>query len=291
MQIEEIKTKKINMMNDALAKALLRSIEAREVVATFISKVVGMDKEILMNATYAGGEIPKRKDYERKKESDVMVFIDECHRIIVEINGSSTNYIFDKNSSYAMANIIEMTRPKNTKFPTVILINLDNFNRYHTKLPLLTFVPRDEEGHIETNLYKSIHIILENIVNKEYTVDSDIVKFVKLLKAESIEELETEFKEDGNYMKAVNKIEELLMDPKFAGAYDVEEKRAFDMEDMRLTGIDEGKAIGLNEGKKEKQLEIAKNMLKDIDDYNLVSKYTGLSIEEIKETEKLENSK
>ena len=27
MQIEEIKTKKINMMNDALAKALLRSVE------------------------------------------------------------------------------------------------------------------------------------------------------------------------------------------------------------------------------------------------------------------------
>ena len=44
MQTEKIKTKKINMMNDALAKALLRSIEAREVVATFISKVVGMDK-------------------------------------------------------------------------------------------------------------------------------------------------------------------------------------------------------------------------------------------------------
>ena len=104
---------------------------------------------------------------------------------------------------------------------------------------------------------------------------------MKLLKAKSIEELETEFKEDGNYMKAVNKIEELLMDPKFAGAYDVEERRAFDMEDMRLTGIDEGKAIGLNEGKREKQLEIAKNMLKDIDDYQLISKYTGLSIEEI----------
>ena len=107
---------------------------------------------------------------------------------------------------------------------------------------------------------------------------------MKLLKAKSIEELETEFKEDGNYMKAVNKIEELLMDPKFAGAYDVEERRAFDMEDMRLTGIDEGK--------KEKQLEIARNLLKlntiSIKD---ISKTTGLSIEEIKEIEKLENSK
>ena len=106
------------------------------------------------------------------------------------------------------------------------------------------------------------------------------------MRAKSIEELEKEFKEDDNYMKAVNKIEELLMDPNFAGAYDVEERRAFDMEDMRLTGKDEGRAIGLIEGKKEKQLEIAKNLLKlntiSIDD---ISKATGLSVEEIKELE------
>ena len=276
----EIRNMKIDVMNDALAKALLRSEEAREVVATFISKVAGIDKELLINAKYVGGEIPKKKIYEKNKESDVMVLIDENHRIIVEINRNSTNYIFDKNSSYAMASIIEMTRPRNTRFPTVILINLDNFNKYHTKLPVLTFVPRDEEGNIETNSYKSIHIILENIVNQEYTIDNEIVKFAKLLRAKSIEELEKEFKEDDNYMKAVNKIEELLMDPNFAGAYDVEERRAFDMEDMRLTGKDEGIA----EGKKKQQLEIAKNLLKlntiSIDD---ISKATGLSIEEIKE--------
>ena len=241
---DEIRNMKIDVMNDALAKALLRSEEAREVVATFISKVAGIDKELLINAKFVGGEIPKKKIYEKNKESDVMVLIDENHRIIVEINRNSTNYIFDKNSSYAMASIIEMTRPRNTRFPTVILINLDNFNKYHTKLPVLTFVPRDEEGNIETNLYKSIHIILENIVNQEYTIDNEIVKFAKLLRAKSIEELEKEFKEDDNYMKAVNKIEELLMDPNFAGAYDVEERRAFDMEDMRLTGKEEGIAEG-----------------------------------------------
>ena len=95
------------------------------------------------------------------------------------------------------------------------------------------------------------------------------------MRAKSIEELEKEFKEDDNYMKAVNKIEELLMDPNFAGAYDVEERRAFDMEDMRLTGKDEGE--------KEKQLEIAKKMLKDITDYNLITKYIGLTIKEIKQ--------
>ena len=94
------------------------------------------------------------------------------------------------------------------------------------------------------------------------------------MRAKSIEELEKEFKEDDNYMKAVNKIEELLMDPNFAGAYDVEERRAFDMEDMRLTGK--------NEGKKEKQLEIAQKMINKGMDLSTISELTGLSVEEIK---------
>jgi len=70
-------------------------------------------------------------------------------------------------------------------------------------------------------------------------------------------------------MEAVEKLEELVMDPDFAGAYDKGAKTEWLLEDMRLTGMHEEK------------LEIAKNMLQDTDDYGLISKYTGLSIEEI----------
>ena len=70
-------------------------------------------------------------------------------------------------------------------------------------------------------------------------------------------------------MEAVGKLEELVMDPDFAGAYDKGAKTEWLLEDMRLTGMHEEK------------LEIAKNMLQDTDDYGLISKYTGLSIEEI----------
>ena len=52
-------------MNDAVAKAFLRSKEARMIVASFLSEVTGIDKSVLMNATYTGGEIPKRRNYEK----------------------------------------------------------------------------------------------------------------------------------------------------------------------------------------------------------------------------------
>ena len=54
---------------------------------------------------------------------------------------------------------------------------------------------------------------------------------------------------------------------------------------MRLTGIHEGEAIGISkgrmEGKIERNIEIAKNMLNQNMDVNLISNVTGLSIEEI----------
>ena len=276
------KLKKVNVMNDAVAKAFLRSKEARMIVASFLSEVTGIDKSVLMNATYTGGEIPKRRNYEKNKESDVMILIDELNRIIIEVNQFNTENLYRKNTEYAMASILEMTKRKskrdgkgNIQYPKVILVSLDNFNSFHTKRPILTFLPRDEEGHIENDLYQSIHIILDNAVNNEYNKDipEEVIKFAKLLKAKSIDELVEEFEGDEEYMEAVGKLEELVMDPDFAGAYDKGAKTEWLLEDMRLTGR--------NEGKTEEKLEIAKNMLNLNMDVNLISNVTGLSIEEI----------
>lgn len=70
MTVENIKTQEINLMNDCLFKALFRSIEAREVVASFLSSVTGIEKEKLINAEYVGGEVPKRRLTEKGKISE-----------------------------------------------------------------------------------------------------------------------------------------------------------------------------------------------------------------------------
>ena len=51
-------------------------------------------------------------------------------------------------------------------------------------------------------------------------------------------------------------------------------------------GLCEGKELGLSEGAQNKSIEIAKNLLKENVDISVISKSTGLSIEEI---EKLNN--
>ena len=74
-------------------------------------------------------------------------------------------------------------------------------------------------------------------------------------------------------MSGIEKVEDLIRDPNFAGIYDIEERRQRELEDFHETGY--------MEGEKNKQIEIAKSMLKEKLDIQTISKCTGLSIEEI----------
>ena len=73
----------------------------------------------------------------------------------------------------------------------------------------------------------------------------------------------------------LNESEKVITDINFGESYDKE-----------LALKDLGRQEGEAKGKEETQLEIAKNMLKDTDDYELISKYTGLDIETIQKLSK-----
>ena len=279
MQTEIIK--EVNMLNDALFKALFRSVEAREMVSNCLSKLTGIDANKIRNAEYQGGELSKKILSEKGKTADIIIKIEDNNRIILEMNQHASKTIFEKNTSYAFSIASEITNSGSEDYPSVIMINFDNFNRYHTQRGILNFKLRDEEGHIETEQYHSIHLVLENIIDKQYNVDNEIQKMVKLLRCKTIEEMEEKFKGDDVYMAAIRKVEDLSTDPNFIGYYDKEEAIKRDLEDMRETGYDEGMEEGLVKGKKNEKIEIAKTMYQDNVSTEMISKYTGLTIEEI----------
>ena len=274
-----MKLESINMLNDAMFKALFRSIEARDMVSSFLSSITGIDKELLLKADYQGGELPKKNINEKGKTSDIIIKIEDNHKIVLEMNRFYNDKIFEKNISYAFSIASEAIPVGSKKYPVVILINIDNFNAFKTKEGILSFKLRDEEGHIETNQYHSIHLILENIVNSEYNKNKEIAKLAKFLRSENIKEMEKEFGGDESYMACVRKVEDLSTDPNFIGYYDIEEARRQEIEDVKDTGI----RIGLEQGSKEKQLEIAKSMLNEKLPLEVIAKCTGLTEEEIKD--------
>jgi len=83
---------------------------------------------------------------------------------------------------------------------------------------------------------------------------------------------------DADMIILVRKVEELSTDPNFVGYYDIEEARRQDIEDATETGL----RIGREVGSKERNIEIAKSMLADKVSIEIISKYTNLSIADIK---------
>ena len=128
---------------------------------------------------------------------------------------------------------------------------------------------------MEQSLVIQIHLILENLKGKAY--NEDVRKLAEFLQITDIKTLKEFYKGDSNYMACIRKVEELSTDPEFVGYYDIEESHRQDIDDSYNTGYDEG----MDDGISQRNIEIAKMMLQDTKDYNLISKYTGLSIEEI----------
>ncbi len=300
--------KNINLMNDALFKAMMCHKNNRELVVDLLHVLTNIPKEKLKDATYISGEeIPKRVWMQKKQITDMSVIIDNKQRIIIEMNQEEVKNIFEKNSAYAFSVVIETTHKNIEAYPKVILINIDNFNKYKTDKPILNFELKDEEGHTETHLYQSIHLVLENIENRKYNVDEEIKKFARFLKDRDLEKLANEFKGEKKYMAAIRTVEELSTNPEMVGYYDYEEAKKQELEDAKAfaiekgleqgleqglkkgleQGLEKGLKQGLQEGIKQEKMDIAKKMLgMETNTVEQISQITGLSIEEIK---KLQN--
>ena len=89
--------------------------------------------------------------------------------------------------------------------------------------------------------------------------------------------------------KAKKELEKLAMNPEDRELYELRLKAIRDEMNIRYSGYIDGKADGMVEGeakgkvagKNERNIEIAKNMLKENIDIELISKVTGLNPEEI----------
>ena len=279
-----LKTKEINLMNDALAKSIIRSKEAREEVIGFLSKITHIPKRKFKNALFVGGEIPKNNKQEKGKISDVMCILKDVI-IIIEINDSYYQNLFPKNSLYSYATLVSATSVNTEVYKKVILVNIDSFNHFKVNEPVIPFGTKYEELE-EHDLYTSYHVILENITNTNYNIDKEVRKFGEFLSLKlSIEELKEKYRGDDKYMNIARKVEKFMRDNNLVQYYDLEASHQYEIKDSYDTGVREGRTSGLAEGRQEglktRSAEIAKNLLNLNIDIPTIMKSTGLTRQEI----------
>ena len=133
----------------------------------------------------------------------------------------------------------------------------------------------------ETNEFKKFHINLKKCSDICYNSYNEVNKFFKFFTIDKISELEDLCKGDDILMDALEHLKSLSYGS--IPMSELEEKELDEycqrlaIMDAKYEGINEGK----QEGKNEEKLEIAKKMLNDDIDVNFISKYSGLSVENI----------
>ena len=288
----------INVCNDGLFKAFFRDIKVREMVATFVSRILHIDKEMIKRGEFQGGELIKKNKNEKGKTSDVIIKLENGDRIIIEMNQFPSKNIFEKNTSYGFSLLSEIVPVGSKDYPKVYIINIDCFNKFKTKSPIIRFKLRDEEGNEEINIYESVHIIVENVLSDEYNGDEDIKKVVKLLMMKDIKQMKKEFAKEEMYMAAIRRVEELSTDPNHVGYYNLEEAHKQDLYGMweagkedgiimgRELGIGIGRELGIKDGQIMQQKEMINNMLAKHFDIETISEIVNMPVPEIRKLQK-----
>ena len=166
-------------------------------------------------------------------------------------------------------------------YNVIYQVNLNNFS-FNSDKTIDEFEIRNSDGESLTDKIKFIYIYLPNIRKKLYNKDnlSELEKFILVM-----------CEQDINLSKDLGKgyeiMEDFVDDAIYASndevldIYDAEVIKQMEMQDMKRQGLSEGYNAGVDAGERNKQLEIAKNMLNDNMPIDVIIKYTNLTEDEI----------
>ena len=269
--------------NEDILKALLEAI---------------LDKPI-QEVIVKNPELPKNLYDSKAGVLDVKVEIDKNILCDVEMQVQDFGNI-DKRSSVYMATLETEGIKKGEDYKQakkVIAINLLNFeyykrNSYHniahmkfekTKENEYVDMGYSNEEELATNDLEMHFIEIPKFEKKNPEANTKLEQWLWLLAGRE-EKLEMARKKNKEIDKAIDIIDQMSMDEKEWNLYISRQRAIWDYN----TGMRTAREKGLEEGAKLKNIENAKNMLKEKVDIQIIAKVTGLTKEEI---EKLKENK
>ena len=237
-------------------------------------------------ATFVSVEIMNPFNLSEKagnKESivDLKATTEDGTVVIIEIQTYSTKNFFERTLYYWSKNYSSLLKRGNkySKLRPVISINLiDDILFDKTDKRMHTCYLLKEKN---TNKILTDHIQLHYVEIPKFDENADIKKELKnwilFLKSNKEEDMSQLLKEDTIFEKAIKKYNYFTNNEDLLNEYDRREAYLVYQASLMRGSREEGKLEGLKEG----QISMAKAMKKDGVDINLISKYTGLTIEEI----------
>ena len=230
----------------------------------------------------------------RKKSYDLRLST-EVGRIQVEVNANIYQYSRIRQVAYLSNEYSHVTLAGDdySEDLNVIQINFTYglMTRFNEKYQYLydekdyrVYKLRDEEGKGYVDNYKIYEFNMDYYLNFWYNKDEKMIDKYKFLimmnlDLENLEKLKRKSKVVEKYMEEINKINK---DPKFIEYMSYEEDQRKMQNTLLRKAKEEGLEKGLEQGSKEKANEVVLKMKEEGLDSSLISKITGLTIEEIK---------
>jgi len=222
---------------------------------------------------------------ERRKYLDLILKTDK-EIVNVEINYGYKEELPNRNLLY-LCKLISASIKKNNSYVNIdkhiqlnITWNLSNYLGYDIKdRKIIKYHLSDDKTHdkIYKDVFEIVHVNMDYFEDVWYHGNTEKENpFLMLLAAPTEEEMD-KISEGDKLMEELNeRVKRLNQDSDVLDVI-IENEEEIIANSMYEKGVQNG----ISQGKKEKQLEMARNMLKDKLDIKTISKYTGLSKKEI----------
>ena len=293
------KGQKISILSDTMLKAMFQNENRIKYSAKFLSYFIDVEYEdILNNICLAKNELDKNNENDKGERCDYVALLSDTS-LNIEVNNNSSLEVLERNMEYAHRLYSKKIRrgEENYQYTQVIQFNLNNFAfKGNDKIVDIYTVTNDDNIGLSNKLI-FVQIYVPNLRKKWYTKGmkslSEEEKYILALVEMDLDKL-NDLGGENIMDEYVKEAEEVSFEGGVGEAYDKEwalrdqgyrdglsQGKAEGFSQGKVEGREEGKAEGISEGKNERNIEIARNMLKDNISVESISKYTDLSINEI----------
>ena len=276
---------------DIIFQAIFGEVGSENITKDFLEKILKRKIEKI--------SLDKNPILRRELKDDKLGVLD----IITELDGKGKCNIemqlIDKN------NIIERMLYYWSKMYTRQIKAGDDYNKLEKTIVIL-IADFNIKGLEEVEYHSTWKIIETNSAKKLILTDKfelDIIELSKIKGRENekdqlldwlifLENPESErvtrkMEENENLKEAVEKLDRISKDEKMQRIIELREKAIRDEHAIYAKGVDDGIEEGKAKGAREKQIEIAKSMLKENMDIEMIIKITGLTKQEIEKLQEM----
>ena len=285
------KGQKISILSDTMLKAMFQNENRIKYSAKFLSYFIDVEYEdILNNICLAKNELDKIEENDKGERCDYVALLSDTS-LNIEVNNNSSLEVLERNMEYAHRLYSKKIKrgEENYQYTQVIQFNLNNFAfKGNDKIVDIYTVTNDDNIGLSNKLI-FIQIYVPNLRKKWYTKGmkslSEEEKYILALVEMDLDKLNS-LGGDTLMDEYVKEAEEVSFEGGVGEAYDKEwALRDQGYRDGLLQGKAEGRAQGLSQGItqgiNERNIEIAKSLLKNKVDIDIIVNSTGLTKETV----------